>query len=196
MRRPRHRIRHLLFVLPRGPLGRLGARIMARANAPVERELARAAHAGRDDTVLVIGPGPGVGAAALARTARRVIAVDPSPLMLRHTGRRLERLRRTDLAVELYRATAAHTGVASGSVDVVVSGQNVMLWPDRAAGFAEQLRVLRPGGRMLVSSRTDWLGDERDALPHEMRAAGFVDVQTWTWRSGRTVSVLFAARRP
>lgn len=169
---------------------------MACTNAPVERELAFAARAGRDDTVLVIGPGPGVGTAVLAGTAGHVIAVDPSSPMLAQTRRRLDGLHRAELTAEFRRATAARTGVPSATVDVVVSGQNVMLWPDRAAGFAEQFRVLRPGGRMLLSSRADWLGAVREELPAEMRAAGFVDVRTWSRGSGRTVSVLYAAVRP
>lgn len=38
---------------------------------------------------------------------------------------------------------------ADGSFDLVVCGFGVMFLPDKVAGFAEVVRVLRPGGRLL-----------------------------------------------
>jgi SAM-dependent methyltransferase len=53
------------------------------------------------------------------------------------------------------------------SFDVVVCQFGVMFFPDRPAGFAEARRVLRPGGRLLVSA---W-----DAVEHNALTAAFMD---------------------
>jgi arsenite methyltransferase len=67
------------------------------------------------------------------------------------------------------------------SVDVVLSVNNVLLWADRAAAFAELRRVLCPGGRLLLSAHDKWLPVPRHALASEVVQAGFTDLQTWTW---------------
>jgi SAM-dependent methyltransferase len=122
-----------------------------------------------------VGPGPGVGLDAAARLAGRTIGVDPSPEMLGLCHERCG-----DRA-ELREGSAAHTGEPDGSVDVVLTVNNVMLWADRAAGFAELVRVLRPGGRLLLSAHEKWLPVSRHVLADEAAEAGFADLQTWTW---------------
>ncbi|MFD1047847.1 helix-turn-helix domain-containing protein, partial [Kibdelosporangium lantanae] len=66
--------------------------------------------------------------------------------------------------VELVTGDAAHTGQPDASVDVVFTVNNVMLWPDWDAGFAELHRVLRPDGRILVSAHEKWLPGGLQAL--------------------------------
>jgi hypothetical protein len=41
--------------------------------------------------------------------------------------------------------------------------------------------VLRPGGRLLLSTHEKWLPVPRHTLAAEVQEAGFTDVQTWTW---------------
>lgn len=148
---------------------------MARGNAATEQRIVDLARIEPDETVLVVGPGPGVGLDAAARLAGRAIGVDPSPEMLGLCHERCG-----DRA-ELREGSAAHTGEPGGSVDVVLTVNNVMLWDDRAAGFAELLRVLRPGGRLLLSAHEKWLPVSRHVLADEAAEAGFADLQTWTW---------------
>jgi len=162
------------FGHPRGFLGRIGAAVMAYGNAATERRVVEVARLTPGETVLVIGPGPGVGLAAAAEKAAHVIGVDPSAEMLA-----LCRARRDD--VVLRQGSAQDTGQAGESVDVVLSVNNVQLWDDRPAGFAELFRVLRPGGRLVVSAHEKWLPVPRHALAAEVTAAGFTDLQTWTW---------------
>lgn len=117
------------FGRPSGLLGRLGGRLMAHGNAATERRVVALVAPTEQDVVLVIGPGPGVGLEAAARRSAHVIGVDPSDVMLAMARRRCAsavargRLR---LAV----GTAARTGEPDNSVDVVISVNNLQLWPD------------------------------------------------------------------
>ena len=58
--------------------------------------------------------------------------------------------------VPLVAADAAGLPFQTGSFDVVVSSSSFHYWPDPGAGLAELGRVLRPGGRLVV---TDWCDD-------------------------------------
>ncbi|MFD9517467.1 class I SAM-dependent methyltransferase [Streptomyces sp. NPDC059979] len=185
------------FGRPSGLLGRLGGRLMAHGNAATERRVVALVAPTEQDVVLVIGPGPGVGLEAAARRSAHVIGIDPSDVMLAMARRRCAsavtrgRLR---LAV----GTAARTGEPDNSVDVVISVNNLQLWPDVPAGLAELHRVLRPGGRMLLAAHEKWLPTALPLLANTVLAAGFTTVRTWTWdpptRMASTTALLSAAR--
>lgn len=153
---------------------------MARGNAATELQVVDLAALTGTETVLVVGPGPGVGLAAAARRAATAVGVDPSEDMLRASvGRCAEQVR--DGSVRVRVGTAEATGLEPESVDVALTVNNVQLWDDRDAGFAELARVVRPGGRLVLSSHEKWLPVSRHELAAEVESAGFVDVQTWTW---------------
>ncbi|GAB2987535.1 class I SAM-dependent methyltransferase [Amycolatopsis acidiphila] len=162
------------FGRPRGLLGRIGGAVMACGNAGTERHVVDVAILTSGETVLVVGPGPGVGLMAASQQAGRVIGVDPSEEMLALCAARCP-------SAELRGGTADRTGQPDESVDVVLSVNNVQLWDDRAAGFAELRRVLRPGGRLVLSTHEKSLPVPRHELAAEVAAAGFTDLQTWTW---------------
>jgi SAM-dependent methyltransferase len=163
------------FGHPAGLLGRLGGWVMARGNAATEHRVVDLARLEPDETVLVVGPGPGIGLDAASRLAGEVIGVEPSAEM------RLLCLERCGDHVELRDGSAARTGSADDSVDVVLTVNNVGFWEDRPASFAELFRILRPGGRLLLSAHEKWLPVSRHELADEAAAAGFTDLQTWTW---------------
>lgn len=168
------------FGHPRGLLGRWGGALMARGNATTERHVVQVAAPQPGETVLIVGAGPGLGLAAAAERAALAVGVDPSAEMLELCGRRCAPAVAQG-RVRLHRGTAEDTGQADASVDVVLSVNNLMLWDDRAAGLAELSRVLRPGGRLVVSAHEKWLPVSRHDLADEVAAAGFTDMQTWVW---------------
>ncbi|MDP9398829.1 MAG: class I SAM-dependent methyltransferase [Actinomycetota bacterium] len=92
--------------------------------------------------------------------------------------------------------SAEHTGCPPASVDAVLSVNNVMLW-DRQAGFAELARVLRPGGRLVVTVHRHVLDVAPEQLAYDAAAAGFDDVRTSLRpRKRNSPAVELLARRP
>jgi SAM-dependent methyltransferase len=146
--------------LPAGLLGRLGGHLMRAVNRAQQREVFDLLGPVRGADVLEVGHGPGVLLGLLARRgdARHVVGVDPSLEMRRLAVRALA----ADIAagrLEVRPGNAASTGLSDAAVDLAVSVNNVAIWPDLDAGVAELRRVLRPGGRLVLS----WHGGERPA---------------------------------
>ena len=99
--------------------------------------------AGQD--VLEAGCGEGYGADLLAGVARRVVAVDYDAATVAHVRTRYP-------AVEVIEANLAALPTGDASVDVVVNFQVIEhLW-DQPQFITECLRVLRPGGSLLIST--------------------------------------------
>jgi SAM-dependent methyltransferase len=104
------------------------------------------------ETVLDLGSGAGIDALLAARwvgAAGRVIGVDMTLEML-------DRARANAAAagfdqVEFRSGRLESLPVESESVDAVTSNCVINLVPDKAAVFAEIARVLRPGGRLVIS---------------------------------------------
>lgn len=174
---------------------------MARNGAVTERYVVEHLAALRPtDTVLVIGPGPGVGllAAAACTPQGSVIGVEPSAVIRRAAARRCARAIEAG-RVELRDGTAEHTGRPSGSVDVVISVNNLQLWPHRATAFAELRRVLRPGGRLVVSLPDQAMPSRREELRKQAADAGYTETRiSARRRPGDSIgsAIELTARRP
>ena len=103
-------------------------------------------------TVLDLGCGAGLDLILGARKAGpngSVIGVDANEAMLER-ARGNVRAARLD-TIELRRGTLESLPVQSGSVDIVISNCVINLVGDKASVFSEIARVLKPGGRMIVS---------------------------------------------
>ena len=104
------------------------------------------------ETVLDLGSGPGLDALLAARQVGpggRVIGVDMTPAMIDKARGAAERLGLTH--VEFRPGRLESLPVDDGSVDAVTSNCVINLVPDKGAVFAEAARVLRPGGRLVIS---------------------------------------------
>ncbi|GAA1282389.1 class I SAM-dependent methyltransferase [Saccharothrix xinjiangensis] len=174
------------FGHPRGKVGELGGRVMAKLNAKVEEHVVEVAGPTAEEVVLVLGPGPGVGLKLAGERALKAIGVDPSQVMLAEARDRCAELIVAG-RVELREGAATRTGQPEASVDVVTSVNNVHLWGNRAAAFHELRRVLRPGGRLVVAAHRMVLDTSEYDLIREAEQAGFTTVRTSLHQYGGVV---------
>jgi SAM-dependent methyltransferase len=98
-----------------------------------------------EQRVLEVGCGEGYGTALLAETARQVLGVDYDALTVAHA-------RAAYPAASFVRGNLAHLPIASGSIDVLVTLQVIEHVWNHPEFLGECRRVLRPEGRMLVST--------------------------------------------
>jgi SAM-dependent methyltransferase len=100
--------------------------------------------------IVDVACGPGTLSLLAARTAARVDALDFSAEMLARLRARIEADRIANVVV--HEGDGQALPFADASFDAGFSMFGLMFFPDRARGFAELARVLRPGARAVVSS--------------------------------------------
>jgi SAM-dependent methyltransferase len=150
-----------------------------------------------DEVVLDLGSGGGIDCFLAAKQVGpegRVIGLDMTTDMIKLARRNAKKLGATN--VEFRYGEMEDIPLPNASVDVIISNCVINLSPDKDAVFGEAYRVLRPGGRMMVSdivvdgelpqsirSRLDaWAGCIAGALDEavyldKIRAAGFEQVE-------------------
>ncbi len=104
------------------------------------------------ETVLDLGAGAGFDcflAAQKVGNKGKVIGVDMTPEMIEKA--RENATKGNYPPVEFRLGEIEHLPVADNSIDVIISNCVINLSPDKAQVFNEALRVLKPGGRVIVS---------------------------------------------
>ena len=124
-----------------------------------------AALAPESGRVLDVGTGPGglMIEIARARPDGHVTGVDVEPAMVRLAGR-LAAEQGLGERVRVLAADVSALPLGAGTVDVAVASLTAHHWPDVPAAVAELVRVLRPGGVLLVV-------DFRSAVDRPLTAA-------------------------
>ncbi len=139
-----------------------------------------------DAVVLEAGCGEGYGADLIAGVASMVIGLDYDELTAAH-------VRGGYPSVRVARANLAHLPVGTGSVDVVANLQVIEhLW-DQAGFLRECARVLRPGGRLLITTPnriTFSPGRDTPLNPFHTRELAAAELRDLLTEAGFSVSML------
>jgi SAM-dependent methyltransferase len=182
-----------LFGKPSGPLGWVGARLLATIARPYYRALATELQLRPDDDLLDVGCGSARLLAEHASHVRYVAGLDASEIQVRMARRRLAG-RLAAGSAQIVLGDTARLPWQDDRFSVVTSLNTLKFVPDPAGALHEMRRVLRPGGRIVAtmsdrkpahrgatvrSGATDawdqWQWSDADAQ-RLMEAAGFTDV--------------------
>ncbi|MEM7059872.1 MAG: class I SAM-dependent methyltransferase [Pseudomonadota bacterium] len=120
--------------------------------------------------VLDLGTGTGLLARELARQGGSVTSIDPSAEMLEQAE---AAARREGLDIIHKEATAENTGLTGPTFDLITAG-TCWHWFDRPKAVQECLRLLRPGGHLLIA-HLDWL-----TRPHNVIDITRQAIQKWS----------------
>jgi len=108
---------------------------------------------------LEVAAGSGALTELLSRNVKCLLATDFSPKMIELVRSRISNAGLTNVEFEVMDGQALD--VYDSSFDRAVCSFGLMLFPDRPKGFLELNRILRPGGRAVVSG---WAGPDRFEL--------------------------------
>jgi SAM-dependent methyltransferase len=104
-----------------------------------------------------VAAGPGTVTVQVAAAGARVSAIDISASMLAQLRRRASEVGVVD-RIEVHQGDAQKLPFESGAYDAAFSMFGLMFFPDRHAGLVEMKRVLKPGGRAVISSWVPFAG--------------------------------------
>lgn len=138
---------------PWSPIGRGFAWLMNRTHAGVTRWGLGHVTVRAEDTILDVGCGGGQTVRTLAGMGNKVYGVDHSEVSVAAS-----RSKNADLItagrVEIRQASVSQLPFPDGTFDLVTAVETHFFWPDPVNDFKEVLRVLKPGGTLLVIAET------------------------------------------
>ncbi len=130
--------------------------------------------------VVDLGCGDGTLTIEMARFAKSVIGIDYNPDALVSARQRINRLNLSNIT--LMAENVSQLSLKSESIDVVFFSQSLHHLEDPKSGFKEAVRILKPGGRVLVMELAvhqenwvleklghKWLGFEENDLLENMK---------------------------
>jgi SAM-dependent methyltransferase len=164
--------------------------LLGRVGPQLERELPEGAE------ILDVGCGGGQVMAFMAarHPAAGFVGLDLSP---QQVARARERTRALGDRISVVEGSALELPFADGRFDLVYSCASIKHWPDPAQGLGECVRVLKPGGRLLVievdrgcryDEAADFVGRWR--LPRLLRTPNLLLFRLWV--AGRSLDLLEA----
>lgn len=145
--------------------GRSGSWLNSYLNRPSYRLIAAGLHLTRDDDLLDVACGSGEFLAVHTTQARRVAGIDLSAEKAALARERLaERI--ASGTAEVVRGDAAALPWREGTFSAVTCNDAFPFLPVPEKVLAEMLRVLRPGGRMLMQIGMRWPNGAPKHMPH------------------------------
>lgn len=177
------------FGVPRGPLGSVGARLMPRLVARLYPMMAAELDLRPDDDLLEVGCGSARLLAEKAAHVRHVAGLDASEIQVRMARKRLANRIAAGTA-EVVLGDAMALPWEDGRFSVVGSLNCLKFVPDPHKALSEMHRVLRPGGRLVLtidkqidkwgrSGKVDAFGQwqwNEDEVRRIVEEAGFANV--------------------
>jgi len=161
---------------------------------PVAEDLVARARLQPAERLLDIACGTGNGALLAARAGATVTGVD---LARRLVEVARERAAADDLEIDWHVADAQALPFGDGSFDVAISVFGIIFAPDAGRAFSEAVRVLRPGGRALITVWTPVgaIAELSGRLAQAVAdATGAAPVQRFAWHEPEAVEELAAER--
>lgn len=170
-----------VFALPKGFLGVVAGWLMARMSVELNAWAVSKLDVQPHEHVLEIGFGPGLGIRFIAERAIHgfVAGIDPSPVMMRQARRRNAAGINAG-RIELRAGSVPSLPYGDSRFDKVLSVNNVMLWPGPGQSVKEVRRVMKPGGRLVITLNPRWARTIQDVedigreIVAHVSGAGFV----------------------
>jgi SAM-dependent methyltransferase len=111
-------------------------------------------------TIVDLGCGTGYWLPRYATDARQVIGIEPDPDLRARAARRVSGI----AAAQVVSGSAEHTGLPDRSAEVIHARFAYFFGPGADAGLTEALRVLRPGGSLVVADNDHRWGEFAELL--------------------------------
>ena len=173
-----------MFVVPDGKSGEKGAQMMIDLGDAMAREAIAFLDLGKQDRVIEIGFGPGIGLETLAKTASQgtVVGIDPSELMHQLASER----NKDSIAsgkINIIKGTVQNLPFDDDYFNGAVAMDNMHFWSEPLSGLIELKRVLLPGSN-LVCSFTPHSGGNIHGWEKRFETAGYVDFKIFETSRG------------
>jgi len=160
-------------MLPSGFAGRLTLMIMNLGHRSIYSNAAKALELRPEDDLLEVGCGNGHFLKKYASHVRSVAGLDLSELSVKMAkGKHRDRIRAE--TAEFVQGEASQLPWEDGKFSVVITMGSFIVFPKPLESLKEMHRVLRPGGRALVS--IEW--NAEDGLDHTKEIKGY---GMWLW---------------